>query len=89
MSIDTYNKFTKIRNFIKLNGESYQEYIIKSTNLSYKTKNEILNTKNPVDSLKILCDNQIEFTHNYFDSIANDDANIKLTIIDNETMLIN
>ncbi len=89
MSIDTYNKFTKIRNFIKLNGGSYQEHIIRSTNLSYKIKNDILQTKNPVDSLRILFNNQIEFTHNYFDSIANDDANIKLTIIDNDTLLIN
>jgi len=50
---------------------------------------DILNSKSAKDSLKILCNNQISFTHSYPESIIMSEDNIKLTIIDKDTLLIN
>lgn len=89
IDVDLYEKFQKNKRFQKINGNNYQEYILNSINLSNNIRIDILNSKSAKDSLKILCNNQISFTHSYPESIIMSEDNIKLTIIDKDTLLIN
>jgi len=88
MSIDLYNKLFNVNKFKKMNGNTYQEYILKNTNLSNQLRYSILYTKTPDESLSILVKNQIDFTHNYLESVLIDESNIKLTIIDKDVYLV-
>mgnify|MGYP001434780055 CR=1 FL=1 len=85
---DIYDKMRDNRKFKKMNGDTYQQYIIKSTNLTNKIKLDIMCAKTSIECLNILEKNQIEFTHNYLESITKSDDNIKLRIIDKDTLLV-
>ena len=89
MKAELYNKLQKVNKFKQLNGSTYQEYILKSVNLPNLLRCSILYTKTPDESLNILKKNQIDFTHNYLESIVVDDSNIKLTIIDKDVYMVN
>lgn len=88
MSVELYNKLFNVNKFKKMNGNTYQEYILKNTNLSNQLRYSILYTKKPEESLSILVKNQIDFTHNYLESMLIDESNIKLTIIDKDVYLV-
>ena len=87
MSIELYYRLSKVNSFRLYNGSTYGEYIIKSTNLPNNLRYSILNARHPEECLIILRDNQIEFTHDYPESINADD-NITLTIIDKDVCLV-
>ena len=40
MSVELYNKLFNVNKFKKMNGNTYQEYILKNTNLSITQKNQ-------------------------------------------------
>ena len=81
MSIEIFNKLSNgNRKFAENNGKTYKEYIAKNCNLSTGLKYQILQSKTDIDALNIIKRNNIQYTHNYFDSKIIDEPNIELEI---------
>ena len=66
MTPTLYNSLSNVRGFMNLNGKTYQLHILTIfNNLDDKIKNEIMETTDDYEALKILQKYNIEFTHKY------------------------
>lgn len=66
MSPALFDRLCNVMGFNDHNGNTYQEHIlIIFPNLDENTKNLILNTPDIDESLKVLNDNGINYTHEY------------------------
>lgn len=66
LPVDIFNKLTKNNEFVRLNGQTYQEYIDKNITLSEILSELIFTSESPTDALEVLKFFKIDFTHDYF-----------------------
>lgn len=60
-----YDSLTQVYGFTDLNGKTYQEHITKifADKIDEKLKKQILKVSSAGEALKILSDNNIDYTH--------------------------
>jgi len=60
-----YDSLTNVYGFTDLNGKTYQEHITKifADKIDEKLKKQILKVSSAGEALKILSDNNIDYTH--------------------------
>ena len=79
LQIDIFDKMIKNRDFVKMNGKTYQEYIDNNISLSEILSQLIYESDSSEDALEILKFFKINFTHDYLSYLYNPN-NITLKI---------
>lgn len=66
LPVDLFQKLTNNEDFVRMNGNTYSEYIANNISLSEILSELIFTSDSPEDALELLNFFSISFTHNYF-----------------------